>query len=154
MAADVQSRTFAFKCHRQTVEGVDTVYPVHALAFHPMYAGVLCNVACGRDCLPFPDAIRPCLHAHCTPMSTCTHVSHTSTFATGGGDGFVNTWDAQNKKRLRQMPRYPTSVSALAFSADGAYLAVASSYCFEQGDCEYVVRRLRCLCLCYCYDAM
>lgn len=32
-----QARKYAFKCHRQTVDGVDVVYPVNALAFHPSY---------------------------------------------------------------------------------------------------------------------
>jgi len=31
----VQKGHFAFKCHRATVDGVDTVYPVNALAFNP-----------------------------------------------------------------------------------------------------------------------
>ncbi|KAF7305184.1 WD-REPEATS-REGION domain-containing protein [Mycena kentingensis (nom. inval.)] len=33
----VQSKKYAFKCHRQTVDDVDHVYPVNALAFHPVY---------------------------------------------------------------------------------------------------------------------
>lgn len=32
---DVQKGHFAFRCHRATVDGVDTVYPVNALAFNP-----------------------------------------------------------------------------------------------------------------------
>jgi cell cycle arrest protein BUB3 len=32
-----QSRKYAFKCHRQNVDGEDLVYPVHALAFHPVH---------------------------------------------------------------------------------------------------------------------
>jgi len=37
-----QSRKYAFKCHRQAVtegedKGMDVVYPVHALAFHPTH---------------------------------------------------------------------------------------------------------------------
>ena len=33
-----QSRKYAFKCHRQSSpEGVDVVYPVNALAFHPVH---------------------------------------------------------------------------------------------------------------------
>lgn len=33
-----QARKYAFKCHRQTTEdGVDVVYPVNALAFHPVH---------------------------------------------------------------------------------------------------------------------
>jgi len=32
-----QSKKYAFKCHRATINGVDTVYPVNALAFHQGY---------------------------------------------------------------------------------------------------------------------
>lgn len=31
-----QKRKYAFKCHRQVEGGVDVVYPVNALAFHPV----------------------------------------------------------------------------------------------------------------------
>lgn len=32
-----QARKYAFKCHRQVVDGVDVIYPVNALAFHPVH---------------------------------------------------------------------------------------------------------------------
>lgn len=32
----VQEQKYAFKCHRQTVNDVDHVWPVNSLAFHPM----------------------------------------------------------------------------------------------------------------------
>ena len=32
-----QEKKYAFKCHRQTIDDVDHVWPVNALAFHPMY---------------------------------------------------------------------------------------------------------------------
>lgn len=32
-----QSRKYAFKCHRQTVDSQEVVYPVHALAYHPVH---------------------------------------------------------------------------------------------------------------------
>ncbi|CAL5329381.1 unnamed protein product [Camellia sinensis] len=85
---------YAFKCHRKSEAGRDIVYPVNAIAFHPIYG----------------------------------------TFATGGCDGYVNVWDGNNKKRLYQYSKYPTSVAALSFSRDGRLLAVASSYTFEEGD--------------------
>ena len=31
------ARRFAFKCHRRTEEGTELVFPVNALAFHPVY---------------------------------------------------------------------------------------------------------------------
>jgi len=36
--AVAQTKKYAFKCHRaQDEKGVDTVYPVNALGFHPSY---------------------------------------------------------------------------------------------------------------------
>jgi hypothetical protein len=35
-------------------------------------------------------------------------------FATGGGDATVSLWDPVAKKRLRQLPKYPAPISALA----------------------------------------
>jgi len=32
-----QDKNYAFKCHRQTINDVDHVWPVNALAFHPLY---------------------------------------------------------------------------------------------------------------------
>ncbi len=95
-SSESQSRKYAFKCHRQTVDGVDVVYPVNALAFHPMHG----------------------------------------TFASGGGDGVVALWDGVAKRRIRQYPKYGSSVAALAFSADGRYLAVGTSPGFEDGKDE------------------
>ncbi|KAJ4824990.1 hypothetical protein Tsubulata_014365 [Turnera subulata] len=89
-----QAKKYAFKCHRKSEAGKDIVYPVNAIAFHPVYG----------------------------------------TFATGGCDGFVNVWDGNNKKRLYQYSKYPSSIAALSFSRDGRLLAVASSYTFEDGD--------------------
>lgn len=51
------------QCHRRTEGGVDVVFPVNAVAYHPGFG----------------------------------------TFATGGGDGVVNIWDGNNKKRLFQV---------------------------------------------------
>lgn len=89
-----QARKYAFKCHRQpSPEGIDVIYPVNALAFHPVHGS----------------------------------------FASGGGDGFVALWDGVAKRRIRQYQRYPASIAALGFSADGRYLAVGVSPGFEDG---------------------
>lgn len=93
-SSDSQARKYAFKCHRQaSPEGVDVVYPVNALAFHPIHG----------------------------------------TFASGGGDGIVALWDGVAKRRIRQYPRYQSSVAALSFSNDGKSLAVGISPGFEDG---------------------
>lgn len=59
------------------------------------------------------------------------------TFATGGCDGMVCTWDAEHRRRVWQFKQYPSSVAALDFNHNGSLLAVASSYTFEQGDIDH-----------------
>ncbi|KAI9226396.1 MAG: mitotic checkpoint protein BUB3-like protein [Piptocephalis tieghemiana] len=95
---EIQAKKYAFKCHRQTgSDGVDVVYPVNALAFHPIHG----------------------------------------TFASGGSDGLVHVWDGRKKKRVRQLPRYTTSVASLDFSPDGSKLAIAASYTFDEGERDH-----------------
>lgn len=95
-SAPAQSQAFAFKCHRKTgADGVQTLYPVNALAYHPTYWG---------------------------------------TFATGGSDGVVSVWDGGARKRICSLPPFATSVAALDFSFDGALLATAASYLWEEGE--------------------
>ncbi|KAH9462037.1 hypothetical protein MJO29_003282 [Puccinia striiformis f. sp. tritici] len=91
-STESQAKKYAFKCHRQVIDGVDTIYPVNALAFHPTFG----------------------------------------TFATGGGDGIVSIWDSAAKKRLRQLPKYPGSITSLAFNSDGSKLAIACSILEEE----------------------
>jgi len=55
------------------------------------------------------------------------------TFVSGGGDGVVSLWDGTAKRRLRQYPKLPASVSSLSFNREGRYLAVALSSGFEDG---------------------
>jgi len=59
------------------------------------------------------------------------------TFATGGCDGSVVVWDGLNKKKLSSLPKFPTSVAAMAFNHDGSELAIASSYTFEEGERDH-----------------
>ena len=88
---DVQKNKYAFKCHRQKEENSEFIYPVNAIAFHPVY----------------------------------------NSFATGGSDGLVNVWDPENRKRLCQLRKFNTSVVSLDFSADGLYIALATTYMYE-----------------------
>ncbi|KAJ2998069.1 hypothetical protein HDV02_004894 [Globomyces sp. JEL0801] len=57
-------------------------------------------------------------------------------YATSSIEGRGGRMDGLNKKRLRQYPAYPTSISSLSFNCDGTQLAVASSYTFEEGEKE------------------
>ena len=60
-------------------------------------------------------------------MSHRTDASH-NTFVSGGSDGFISIWDHSAKKRMKLYPKYPTAISALAFSPDGTKLAIGASY--------------------------
>ncbi|KAG8826384.1 hypothetical protein FRB91_002163 [Serendipita sp. 411] len=46
MSPAIQAKKYAFKCHRQTVDGMDHVWPVNALAFHPVHHTL---ASCGSD---------------------------------------------------------------------------------------------------------
>ena len=71
------------------------------------------------------------------PVNTIAfHPTH-GTFATGGADGTVVTWDGANKKKLCSIAKCPTSVACLAFNADGSQIAIASSYTFEEGERDH-----------------
>jgi len=59
------------------------------------------------------------------------------TFATGGADGTVVTWDGNSKKKLSSLAKLPTSIACLAFNNDGTELAMASSYTFEEGERDH-----------------
>ena len=36
-APEDQAKKYAYRCHRATVDGQDVVYPINALAYHPLY---------------------------------------------------------------------------------------------------------------------
>ena len=94
---------YAFKCHREKTDTEEVIYPVNAVAFHPMYE------------------TRHRTHAR-LPLAAVTAGKSVpgrfGTFATGGCDGYVNFWDGDNRKRLFQVggiarhqspsPRAPT----------------------------------------------
>ena len=83
---------------------------------------IRCESAVARAGLLARDADRHGL------SSRCSH----GTFATGGGDSVVSIWDPIAKKRLRQLPKYSASISALAFNASGDRLAIASAVVEEE----------------------
>lgn len=68
------------------------------------------------------------------PVNAITFHPIWKTFATGGGDGVVNIWDGDNKKRICQFPPYNTSIASLDFNNTGSLIAIASSYTWEHGE--------------------
>ncbi|THU71618.1 hypothetical protein C4D60_Mb04t03360 [Musa balbisiana] len=97
-------------------------YQTRCVRCYPNGTGFALSSIDGRVAMEFFD------------LSEAAQAKNYGTFATGGCDGYVNLWDGNNKKRLYQYSKYPTSIAALSFSRDGHLLAVASSYTFEEGD--------------------
>ena len=113
---------------------------MNTLAFHPMHGSFVC-VTRTHNIDTYVSHPRPLVWAQSEdgkdivyPVNSLAFHPSYGTFVSGGCDGVVNIWDGANKKRLHQYAPYPTSIAALAFSADGAQLAVASSYTFELGE--------------------
>ena len=71
------------------------------------------------------------------PVHTLSFHPSYGTFVTGGGDGNVFFWDAKARKRIAAIGPYNNSISALSFSPQGNYLAIAASYDFTNGDKEH-----------------
>jgi cell cycle arrest protein BUB3 len=67
-------------------------------------------------------------------VSSSSHLSPShNTFASGGSDKTVSIWDHVAKKRMKQYTGFVNEISCLAFSPDGKYLAIGSSYEHDNG---------------------
>ncbi|GER36907.1 transducin/WD40 repeat-like superfamily protein [Striga asiatica] len=100
-------------------------YQTRCVRCYPNGTGYALSSVEGRVAMEFFD------------LSEAGQSKNYGTFATGGCDGYVNVWDGNNKKRLYQYAKYPTSIAALSFSRDGKLLAVASSYTYEEGEKQH-----------------
>jgi cell cycle arrest protein BUB3 len=98
---EVQKSKYAFKCHRVKDETGELVYPVNAIAFHPVHR----TFATGWFLIL-------CIQKSCL----------------GGSDQMVNIWDPFGRKRLCQFRKFASSITSLSFSPDGTMLAIASTY--------------------------
>ncbi|KAH8159293.1 hypothetical protein CIB48_g8951 [Xylaria polymorpha] len=72
------------------------------------------------------------------PVNALAFHPNYGTFASGGGDSTVALWDADAKRRMKVYQKFPDSICALAFSADGRHLAIAVCPGFETGMDDYV----------------
>ncbi len=71
------------------------------------------------------------------PVNSIAFHESYGTFATGGCDGTVVTWDGLHKKKLSLLHKFPTSIASMCFSQDGSELAIAASYTFEEGERDH-----------------
>ncbi|KAJ9090384.1 hypothetical protein DSO57_1003118 [Entomophthora muscae] len=76
------------------------------------------------------------------PVNALCFNHHNGTLLSGGGDGEVCIWDIKEAKRIHRYGGYPTSISDIAVTTNGKYLAVASSYTWEQGNKEHPLDNL------------
>ena len=92
---------------------------------------------CHRQNQPPPDGNGGAPTDVVYPVNALAFHPAYGTFASGGGDATVALWDADAKRRMKVYQKFPDSVAALAFSADGRYLAVAVCPGFETGMEDY-----------------
>jgi cell cycle arrest protein BUB3 len=87
-----QARKYAFKCHRKKVNGVQTLYPVNALAFNPVH-GTFASGGCdGTVCVWDGQAKkRICQYPSCeTSISALAFNSYGSMLAIAQSYTFEN----------------------------------------------------------------
>ncbi len=122
---EVQAKKYAFKCHRR--------------ALAPPTGAPFDVLGGGRAEAQEGAAITEVVY----PVNAVAFHPTLGTFCTGASDGVVSVWDAAHRKRIRNYPRTPASVACLAFNRRGSLLAIASSYCYEEGEKEYAGERPR-----------
>ncbi|KAF8156102.1 WD40-repeat-containing domain protein [Crassisporium funariophilum] len=71
---------------------------------------------------------------HVWPVNSLAFHPTFNTFASAGSDGTVSIWDHKVKKRLRQYPKFPGAVAAVAFNCDGSKVAMGVSYTWDEGE--------------------
>ncbi|KAJ0077616.1 hypothetical protein Patl1_35359 [Pistacia atlantica] len=122
-----QAKKYAFKCHRKSEAGRDIVYPVNAIAFHPIY-GTFATGGCDGFVNVWDGNNKKRLY-QVNSWGVLYMFGRVNKF-TCGKYPYYNYHHAI----LLQYSKYPSSIAALSFSRDGRLLAVASSYTFEEGD--------------------
>ena len=68
------------------------------------------------------------------PVNSVTFYPTFNTFASAGSDVMVSIWDHKVKKRLKQYPKFPGGVAAIAFNCDGSMITVGVSSTWDEGE--------------------
>ena len=74
---------------------------------------------------------------HAWPVNSLAFHPTFNTFASAGSDATVSIWDHQVKKRLRQYPKFPGGVAAVALNCDGSRIAVRVSSTWDEGEAGF-----------------
>jgi len=117
--------SFAFKCHRHSVDKMQSWTPANPPVKTQSLDG---DLGSGRP-------------THLTFPITSISFHPTGIFSTAGSDGVFNFWNKEKKSRLKEFVGIGTStnhtvsepVSHTDFSEDGAYFAYAVGYDWHQG---------------------
>lgn len=125
-------------------------YQTRVSRFFPNGSGIAVGSIEGRVAIEFLDELGVSSNGKKKYAFKCHRIGDTvypvnaiafhpkyGTFATGGCDGTVITWDGLNKKKIFTLPKFTTSIAALAYNHDGSELAIASSYTFEEGEKDH-----------------
>ena len=104
-----------------------------------MFATIIYTLTCTLTVLGKKKYAFKCHRVNDTvyPVNAIAFHPRFGTFATGGCDGSIVTWDGLHKKKLATLSKFQTSISAMAFNHDGSELAIASSYTFEEGERDH-----------------
>lgn len=80
---------------------------------------------------------------HVWPVNSLAFHPSYNTFASAGSDATVSIWDHKVKKRLRQYPKFPGGVAAVAFNCDGSRIAVGISCTWDEGETGFKANPVR-----------
>lgn len=97
----IDSRNFAFKCHRQGTETNQQVFAVNSLCFHPRHGTHTYSIAI------------ICISISISNVWYALLCLLIGTFATAGSDGCFTFWDKDTKQRLKLFPRNDNSITSV-----------------------------------------
>jgi len=124
-------------------------YQTRCIKFFPSSTGIAVGSIEGRVAIEYLDDVTGVPSNRKKYAFKCHRISDTiypvntiafhkyGTFATGGADGTVITWDGNSKKKIATIAKLPTSVACVAFNESGDQIAMASSYTFEEGERDH-----------------
>lgn len=94
-SAEAQAQKYAFKCHRREVDGVDVVYPIHAMAFHPLY-GTFASAGGDAHCALWDPVAKKRIRQYALPSPLSAACFNATGEVLALASGAVNLEDANH----------------------------------------------------------